>query len=103
MNITTNLAGRVEVFVHTDFDLVKQDGVEGGVQLMAHQFLHILLDLCPESFILEHQQFQQVAQESGDNEKLLYSRERKDYKLFQSHKLLLCLNQRNQTPKYYMF
>ena len=62
---TSHLPSGVEEFVDADLDLVKETWVEGRVQLMTHQFLHMLLNLRSKLLILKYQELQQVADESA--------------------------------------
>ncbi|UYV68270.1 hypothetical protein LAZ67_5003668 [Cordylochernes scorpioides] len=53
----------VKELVHNGPDLVKEDGVEVGAQLMGHQLLDMLLDLGAKLLIGAHQESQQLADE----------------------------------------
>lgn len=60
IKISTHLSWWIKVFIHTDFDLVKEYWVEGWIEFMAHQFFHVFLDLRSKFLVLTNQQLQQV-------------------------------------------
>jgi len=49
------LPRRVKVLVDADLDVVKQYGVDGGVELVSHQLLDVLLYLGSELLILTYE------------------------------------------------
>ena len=53
----------VEELLDDALDLVEEDGVEGGRDLVAHQLLDVLLDLGAKLLVGADQQLQQLTQE----------------------------------------